>query len=173
MNDVPLTGVERHFADDEVIVSKTDKGGRITYANRTFLKIAGLTEKQAIGQPHNLIRHPGMPRSIFRLLWETIGSGKEIFAYVLNRAANGDHYWVLAHVTPSFDEAGQVLGYHSNRRTADPRAVRDVIAPLYAAILDEERKHSRLKDGMEAGQALLMGALKQKGLSYDRFIFSL
>ncbi|WP_225889757.1 PAS domain-containing protein [Indioceanicola profundi] len=173
MNELHLTGIERRFGDDEVIVSKTDTGGRIAYANRIFLRIADLSERDTIGKPHNLIRHPHMPRSIFRLLWDTIGSGREMFAYILNRAAGGDHYWVLAHVTPSFDADGKVLGHHSNRRTADPRVIREIIAPLYKAMLEEERKHTRQKDGMEAGQALLTGMLKDKGLSYDRFIFSL
>src|ERR1700761_2971359 len=116
-----LTGVERHFDTDDVIVTKTDPGGRLTYANEVFLNISHLTEKQALGAPHSIIRHPDMPASVFRLLWQTIQEGREIFAYVLNRATNGDHYWVFAHVTPSFDAGGNIVGYHSNRRVPDPR----------------------------------------------------
>lgn len=173
MDGVLLTGVERRLTDDQVIVSKTDKGGRILYANRTFLRIADLTETQTLGQPHNLIRHPHMPRCVFRLLWETITAGREIFAFVLNRSANGDHYWVLAHVTPSFNAEGDVMGYHSNRRSVDPRRIQELVAPLYGAVLAEEKKHARAKDAMDAGHACLMGALKDKGLSYERFVFSL
>ena len=98
-----LTGVERFFDKDEIIVSKTDLKGRMTYCNDVFLRIAGYTEQELLGQPHSIIRHPDMPRCVFKLLWDTIGAGKEIFAYVINRAKNGDHYWVLAHVTPSRD----------------------------------------------------------------------
>lgn len=76
------TGKERFFNENELIVSKTDTGGRITYANDVFLRVAGLTENDALGAPHSLIRHPDMPRAVFKLLWDTIASGQEIFAYV-------------------------------------------------------------------------------------------
>lgn len=93
-----LTGVERTFDPDQFIVSKTDLKGRITYANKVFLDIADYTEAEILGQPHSVIRHAHMPRCVFRLLWERIQTGREIFAYVVNAAKNGDHYWVLAHV---------------------------------------------------------------------------
>lgn len=168
-----LTGAESPFHDDEIIVTKTDKGGRITYANRTFLRVAALTEDKALGQPHNLIRHPDMPRIVFKLLWDTLGAGKEIFAYVLNRAVNGDHYWVFAHVTPSRDTGGNIIGYHSSRRTADMRIVNDIISPLYKQLLAEEARHNRIREGMAASEAMLMGLLRDRGVSYEQLIFSL
>ncbi|MBT3307547.1 MAG: PAS domain S-box protein [Alphaproteobacteria bacterium] len=85
--DSSLTGVERFFEDDEIIVSKTDLKGRVTYANRVFLRLAGYTEQEVLGQPHSIIRHPEMPRCVFKLLWDTLEDGKEIFAYVINRSA--------------------------------------------------------------------------------------
>lgn len=173
MDRSSLTQVERHFADDEVIVTKTDPQGRITYANRVFCRVAGLSERDAIGKPHNVIRHPDMPKCVFKLLWDTIRSGREIFAYVVNRAVTGDHYWVFAHVTPTFGPDGAITGYHSNRRTADPRIVGGVIVPVYRMLLEEERKHANSRDGMEAATALLGKVLREKGLDYDRFIFSL
>lgn len=173
MVQASLTGIERHFGADEVIVTKTDRGGRITYANRTFLGIAGLTEREALGAPHNIIRHPHMPRLVFKLLWDTVGQGREIFAYVLNRAMNGDHYWVFAHITPSFAAGGAIIGYHSNRRVADPGVVDGVIAPLYATLLAEEDKHDRLQEKMAASGALLQGLLRERGTDYERLIFSL
>jgi PAS domain S-box len=105
---VNLTGVERTFGTDEIIVSKTDPKGRIIYANEVFLRLAGYAESEIIGQPHSIIRHPDMPRCVFKLLWDTVQSGNEIFAYVVNRSKNGDHYWVLAHVTPTFDGQGNM-----------------------------------------------------------------
>lgn len=168
-----LTGHERTFADDEIIVTKTDLKGRITYANRTFLKIAGLAEREALGAPHSIIRHPDMPRCVFKLLWDTIETGKGIFAYVINRAMNGDHYWVFAHVSPSFDMAGNIVGYHSNRRTPDRRIVEQAIVPLYRALLEEEQKHPNSKDGMNASHAMLVNLLTEKKISYDELVFSL
>lgn len=172
-DDTFLTGHERTFADDEVIVSKTDLKGRITYANRVFLGLAGLTEKEAIGAPHSVIRNPNMPRCVFKLLWDTIQNGKEIFAYVVNRSKNGDHYWVLAHVTPSRDGSGNIAGYHSNRRAPDRRALESTIIPLYAALLKEEQKYPNSKDGMNAGFAMLTNLLSEKKVGYDEFILSL
>src|SRR5689334_2578922 len=94
------TGVERTFGADEIIVTKTDPRGVITYANEVFLRVSALTEAEAAGQPHSIIRHPDMPRAVFKLLWDTLGERQEIFAYVKNLAADGAHYWVFAHVTP-------------------------------------------------------------------------
>ena len=73
------TGVEKTFQPDQIIVSKTDLQGRLTYVNDLFVEISGYQESELIGQPHNVIRHPSMPRSVFRLLWERISAGQEIF----------------------------------------------------------------------------------------------
>lgn len=168
-----LTGVERHFDVNEIIVSKTDLKGRITYANDVFLRVAGLTESSCLGEPHSLIRHPDMPRCVFKLLWDTVQGGQEIFAYVINRAMNGDHYWVFAHVTPSFNDAGELVGYHSNRRVPDRAIVEHDIKPLYAALLEEERRHSNRKDGMNAALKLVTDLLAERGVAYDEFVWSL
>lgn len=167
-----LTGVERRFSDNELIVSKTDARGIITYANSLFLRLADMSLPQALGASHNCVRNPQMPRSVFKLLWDTVGSGKEIFAYVVNRSMNGDHYWVYAHVTPSFDARGQVIGYHSNRRNPRRDALA-VIEPIYKLLTAEEQKHDSAKDGLAAGTALLHKYLQDKGTEYDRFIHSL
>ena len=116
------TGIERTFGEDEIIVSKTDLKGRITYANQVFLRIPGYTEKEVLGQPHNIIRHPDMPRCVFKLLWDTLEARREIFAYVINMACNGDHYWVFAHVTPTFEPTGTWSGTTLiGGRQRDPR----------------------------------------------------
>ncbi|UEM21714.1 PAS domain-containing protein [Skermanella mucosa] len=165
------TGRERTFGEDEIIVSKTDLKGRITYANSVFLRIAGYEEAEVLGQPHSIIRHPDMPRAVFKLLWETIASGREIFAYVKNMARDGDHYWVFAHVTPSFDMAGAITGYHSFRRWARRDAIA-AVEPLYGRMLAAESAGGR-RDGMTASTALLLEAMERKGTGYDAFILSL
>jgi PAS domain S-box-containing protein len=167
-----LTGVERTFGDDEIIVSKTDLTGHITYANRLFVSISGYTEAELIGKPHCLLRHPDMPRAIFRLLWTTISSGKEIFAYVVNRCKNGDHYWVFAHVTPSFDAGGNIVGYHSNRRSPDREHLGQIM-PLYSQLIRIERQHSNPKAQMAASTPVLNEVLDARGVAYEEFIFSL
>jgi len=167
-----LTGVERTFPDNDIIVSKTDTAGRITYVNDIFLSIADYTEREVMGKPHNMIRHPDMPRCVFKLLWDTLGTGDEIFAYVVNRAKFGDHYWVLAHVTPTFGANGEILGYHSNRRVPNRQAL-PTIKELYARLKAEEDRHSDRKAGMAASTAILLGLLKEKGISYGELIYSL
>ena len=169
-NDQTLTGNERFFDENDVIVSKTDLKGRITYCNDVFLNIAGYTEAECLGQPHSMIRHPDMPRCVFGLLWETIQDGREIFAYVINRSKSGDHYWVNAHVTPSRDDSGRIVGYHSNRRVPDRQVVQSSIIPLYKNLLDEERRHANRKSGMQASTAMVHSLLKDAGMDYDEFI---
>lgn len=165
------TGAMRTFGREEVIVSKTDLQGRITYANDVFLRIAQYDEDEVIGKPHNLIRHPAMPRCVFALLWQEIEAGREIFAYVENLAKDGASYWVFAHVTPTFVN-GRIVGYHSNRRSPDASAVA-AISPIYAALVAEEQRHSNPKDAIRASTAILGQALADKSMTYDQFVWSL
>lgn len=165
--------LERTFGRDEIIVSKTDLKGRMTYVNRAFCKVAGYTEMELIGKPHNIIRHPDMPGGAFKLLWDRIQAGHEIFAYVKNLCQDGSYYWVLAHVTPTFDGQGNIVGYHSNRRVPAPEAVAAVSA-LYQKTLEVERRFSNPKKAAEAGLQFLVEQVEKSGLScYDEFVFSI
>jgi PAS domain S-box-containing protein len=165
-----ISGVEQFFDDDEIIVSKTDLKGKITYCNDVFLRIAGYSERDCLGQPHAMIRHPEMPRSVFALMWKTIEAGNEIFAYVKNRCKNGDHYWVLAHVTPSRDQAGKIIGYHSNRRVPDRRILEGTIMPLYDQLHREEQRHANRKQGMAASTEQIQAMLAERNMPYDEFV---
>jgi PAS domain S-box-containing protein len=173
MNHVTPTNTERFFDKDDIIVSKTDLKGRITYANKVFLDICGYSEAEIVGQPHSIIRHPDMPRAVFKLLWDTISEGREIFAYVKNMTKTGDFYWVFAHVTPTFDNDHKIINFHSNRRVPDPRIVKNVIAPLYAELLREEAAQANGKDALAAGYRRLTDFVSAKKVSYDELIFSL
>lgn len=168
--ETALTGKEVFFDNDELIVSKTNLKGHLTYCNDVFLRIAGYTEKECIGKPHSMIRHPEMPRAIFALLWQTLEQGDEIFAYVINRCKNGDHYWVNAHVTPSRTGSGEVIGYHSNRRVPDRNLLETKIMPLYAELLSEEQRHSNRKQGLQASSEMVQAMLREQGQAYDEFI---
>jgi len=167
-----VTGVERKLGQDDIIVSKTDAKGRLIYANKIFLDIADYTEAEVLGKPHSIVRHPDMPHCIFRLLWTTIQSGNELFAYVVNRAKNGDHYWVFAHVTPTFGSDGTIKGYHSSRRAPRPEAVETIIK-VYADLRAEEAKHANVKDGIEAGLELLRNKYIGARGSYEDLVFSI
>ncbi|MBS2936212.1 PAS domain-containing protein [Nocardioides sp. J2M5] len=166
------TGVERSFGQDEVIVTKTDLKGRITYANDVFCRVSAIEEADLLGRPHSIIRHPEMPKAVFQLLWDTLKDRRELFAYVVNLAGDGAHYWVLAHVTPSIGPNGEVVGYHSNRRLPDPRAIRE-IEPIYRTLAAEERRHGRAADAARVGADLLHQMLAERNTDYDRFVWSL
>lgn len=167
-----VSGKERVMGDNDIIVSKTNLKGHVTYGNDVFCEIADYTVPEVMGQPHAILRHPDMPRCVFKLLWDHIEAGKEIFAYVVNRGKNGDHYWVFAHVTPSFDQSGRIIGYHSNRRKPTRDAV-NKISSLYKTLLAEENSNSSSKDGMRAGYDLLNKILNEKGVGYEEFVLSI
>ncbi len=169
-----LTGHEIPFPADELIVSKTDPVGIMTYVNDIFIQMSGYAEEELLGRPHSLIRHPHMPRCVYQLLWETVKSGREIFAYVVNRCKNGDAYWVFAHVTPCYDdETGKLIGYHSNRRAPSRDAVNKII-PVYKQLRDIELSLGDVgSPPMEASRRALFDFLKQNKLSYDELIHTL
>lgn len=177
---VTPTGVERPFADDEIIVSKTDLTGHILYVNDVFLRVSDFTRAELVGAPHSIIRHPDMPRAVFQTLWTGLQANREVFAYIVNLAKNGDHYWVFAHVTPSVDAAGRILGYHSNRRTVDRRALVAVQA-LYAELREVERRVESGAAGADASKRAAVAAslahldahLAARRQSYDEFVWSL
>jgi PAS domain S-box-containing protein len=170
--DVQPSGVERFFDEDEIIVSKTDPNGLITYTNDVFIRVSGYTETELIGSPHSMIRHPQMPRAIFKLLWDTVQQRQELFAYVCNLCNNGDHYWVLAHVTPTFGPGGGIVGFHSNRRVPGRGAIAQ-IKPIYDRLFAEERKHATKLDGLAASSQLLTEILKELGMPYDEWVWSI
>lgn len=172
-SQISPSGKERTFSPDELIVSKTDPKGRLTYVNDVFLAVSGYTEPEIVGQPHSIIRHPDMPRCVFKLLWDTISGGHELFAYVNNMAKTGDNYWVFAHVTPNFDAGGQIVGYHSNRRVPE-RGALEKIKPLYRGLLEEESRHADRKAGLDSSWRMLNRAVADAGFdSYDRFVFAI
>ncbi|RTL03392.1 MAG: PAS domain S-box protein, partial [Neisseriaceae bacterium] len=161
------TRQERVMRDDDFIVSKTDLKGRITYGNQIFIEFSGYSQQELLGAQHNIIRHPDMPRGVFKFLWDTLAQHQECFAYVKNMSKDGGFYWVFANVTPSYDEQGQVDSYFSVRRKPSRGAV-DAVAGLYQLMLEEERRAGP-KDACAASLALLVGLLQQKETDYESF----
>jgi PAS domain S-box-containing protein len=153
------------------IVSKTDLSGRITYVNRTFMQVADYTETQLLHEQHNVIRHPDMPRGVFRFLWDTLKAGGEFFGYVKNMTADGSFYWVFANITPDVDANGKVQGYYSVRRQPSREAIQ-AIEPLYAEMRRIEQG-AGAKDGPEASLRWLNAQLEKMGRSYEQFVTGL
>lgn len=136
----PVTDREHVYDARWMLVSTTDLQGRITHCNREFVTVSGYAYDELIGQPHHLIRHPDMPPEAFRDLWSTIGRGRPWTGVVKNRCRNGDHYWVLAHVTPVL-EGGRPVGYMSVRLAPD-RAQIAAAETLHARLAEERHRPS-------------------------------
>ncbi len=156
---------------EDFIVSKTDAKGRIVYCNPIFIEFAGYPEQELLGKQHNIVRHPDMPRTAFKLAWDTIKSGHEFFAYVKNMSKDGSYYWVFAHMTPDLGVNGQPIGYTSVRRCPQPEAL-DYIKPLYEKILAAEHGAGS-RGALEAGYQVLQNHLLQEGKSYEELVLTI
>lgn len=165
------TSVERVMREDDFIVSMTDLKGRITYGNRIFIEFSGYSEAELLGAQHNIIRHPDMPRAVFKLLWDKIQNKEECFAYVKNMAKDGSFYWVFTNVTPTFDPDGNITGYFSVRRKPKLSGVQTASA-VYAAMLEAEKKAGPA-NAIAASTKILVDILNEKGLSYDELVLAI
>lgn len=94
--------------DDVYLLSETDEKGIVTYASDSFFKVANYTAEELIGQPHNIVRHPDMPRAAFKSLWDDVQSKGFWTGYVKNQVKGGGFYWVFATVLRSQDAAGNI-----------------------------------------------------------------
>jgi PAS domain S-box-containing protein len=168
---VTPTSVERVMREEDFIVSMTDVKGRITYGNRIFIEFSGYSEDELLGTQHNIIRHPDMPRAVFKLLWDKIQNKEECFAYVKNMSKDGGFYWVFANVTQTFDPTGSITGYLSVRRKPKLSGVQTAGA-VYAQMLEAE-KRAGPANAIDAGIKVLADILKDKGLSYDELVLAI
>jgi PAS domain S-box-containing protein len=160
-----------HFDENEIIVSKTDTKGNIIYANDVFCRVAEMPTDSVIGKPHSIIRHPDMPRAVFKLLWDHLKAEQEIFAYVKNMSATGKYYWVIAHVSPSYNLDGELVGYHSNRRAPSVKGIADIL-PLYEELSTIERTNSDRKFALAESYERLTSTYTDIGQSYGEFIWN-
>ena len=147
------------------IMSRTDARGIIEYGNDYFFEISGYRADELIGKPHSIVRHPDMPKVIFKLMWNRIQSGKGVFAVVKNLAKDGRYYWVTTKFEIHRDPSTKLItGYLAYRQAARPSAVA-TIEELYGKLLEAEQR-----GGVEASEAYLVDFLESKGMSYDEYI---
>lgn len=170
-NPVTPSSLEKVMREDDFIVSKTDPKGRITYGNRIFIEFSGYSEQELLGAQHNIIRHPDMPRAVFKLLWDTIQDKRECNAYVKNMAKDGSFYWVFANVTPNLDRDGNITGYLSVRRKPRASGVKTV-TELYRTMLEAEHK-AGARDAIAASTKILTDLLAEKDMSYDELVLAI
>jgi len=160
---VTPTDVEKEVRDIDIIVSKGNEAGDITYANPIFFSIAGYTQAELLDQPHSIIRHPDMPKSVFKLLWDHLKAGTDTNVFVKNLCKDGSFYWVFAHVRVATNPDGSFRNYVSTRKVMKPSA-RAVIEPLYKEMVDAEAS-----GGMEASEKVLGEFLASQGGNIDTF----
>ena len=162
------TDIEIKLSSKRYIVSKTDAKGIIEYGNDYFVEISGYSESELIGQPHSIVRHPDMPKIVFKMMWDRINSGQNIMAVVKNLAKNGNYYWVVTEFEPKRDTLTNEIISHTAFRKAAPQSAVDTVAPIYAKLLELEKD-----GGMDASERFLREFLETNNTTYDDYINSL
>ncbi|MCA8104115.1 PAS domain-containing methyl-accepting chemotaxis protein [Burkholderia sp. AU36459] len=152
-NNQPVTQQEFDFPDDVTLMSTTDADSIITYANTTFAQVSGFSNEELVGQPHNVVRHPDMPKEAFADMWATLQAGEPWTALVKNRRKNGDHYWVRANAIPVMRD-GAPHGYMSVRTKA-PHDEREAADALYRAFREGKAGRRRFHKGLVIRTGLL------------------
>ncbi|MCZ6133367.1 PAS domain-containing protein [Campylobacter ureolyticus] len=149
---------ERYF------ISSTDLKGIITSVNIYFSKISGYSEKELVKSSHNIVRHPDMPRIIFKTMWDQIQTGKNMCAVIKNLAKNGKYYWVVTDFEILKNDIGEPIGYRAFRRAAKDDTIKTV-EPIYNRLLESEKE-----GGILASKDELNKISREKNMSYDDFI---
>ena len=147
------------------IVSKTDPKGIIEYGNDYFVEISGYTEAELIGQPHSIIRHPDMPKIVFKLMWDRINKAQNIMAVVKNLAKDGSYYWVVTEFEPKIDPITNEILSHTAFRKAAPQKAVETMIPIYQKLIEIEKE-----GGMQASEKYLRGFFEEKNITYDEYI---
>lgn len=124
------------FPEGKLIVSRTDPQGILTHGNQSFVEMSGFSEAELIGQPHQILRHPDMPKAAFKDLWDTLARGEKWTGYVKNLRKDGAYYWVLATVVANVRD-GKVVGYTSVRRKPSRQRIDECIEQYRQMITQE------------------------------------
>ncbi|VXC12267.1 Histidine kinase [Flavobacterium sp. 9AF] len=162
--------VDKEVAWDKtkVIMSKTDARGIIEYANEVFVDVCGYEDYELMGQPHNIIRHPDMPKVIFKVLWEKLQSGENFHAIVKNLAKSGRYYWVITDFEISRNEEGVIENYFARRKSVPQEVITNHIEPLYKKLLQIEAA-----SGIQYSEKYLNGFLEERNKTYVQYIMEL
>lgn len=128
---------EEYTVESDVIISQTDTKGIITYANRAFCTVSGYKADELVGEQHNIIRHPDMPKAAFAKMWETISGGQAWNGLVKNMRKDGHFYWVETEILPITDEEGTITGYIAARKEASRKDINETLE-TYNKMLESE-----------------------------------
>jgi PAS domain S-box-containing protein len=148
----------------KISMSKTDPKGIIEYANKDFMDACGFEEYELMGQAHNIVRHPDMPRMIFKFMWQRLHQGKGLYAVVKNKTKKGDYYWVITQLTTKLDATGKIISHYAKRKAA-PQEVIYRFDKLYKKLKSIEDNQS-----IEVAEKYFTGLLEENNMSYDEFV---
>ena len=148
-----------------MIISETDVYGRITDANDVFCTVCGYSREELIGQPHNIIRHPDMPKITFKLLWDNLKLGNNFAGVVKNLAKNGEYYWVITDFEMRRDSMGNITHYIARRKSVPKGVIDNYVTPLYQTLLKLEKV-----GGMDLSARFFKNYLDKQGKDYIDFI---
>ena len=161
--------------DEEVIwdkrstlMSRTNKHGHNMARNEAFQEVSGYTEAELYNQPHSLIRHPDMPKVVFKILWENLKGRQNFHAIIKNLSKSGKYYWVITNFEIIRNEKDEITAFVSYRKALPKSLINEHIAPLYERLLKIEKAN-----GMEVSERYFKGFLEDRKTTYDKFIRTL
>ncbi len=149
----------------QVVISEADVYGRITNVNDVFSNVCGYSPEEMIGQPHSIIRHPDMPKLIFKLLWDNLKAGNNFIGVIKNLAKSGEYYWVITDFEMRRDATGNITHYIARRKSVPKAVIENYVAPLYETLLKLEKV-----GGMELSSRFFKNYLAKQGKDYIDFI---
>ena len=149
----------------QVVISETDVYGRITNVNDVFCNVCGYSPEEMIGQPHSIIRHPDMPKLVFKLLWDNLKVGNNFIGVIKNLAKSGEYYWVITDFEMRRDATGNITHYIARRKSVPKAVIENYVAPLYDTLLKLEKV-----GGMELSSRFFKNYLAKQGKDYIDFI---
>jgi PAS domain S-box-containing protein len=169
MRKPSVTPIEKEtiLKEEDFIISKTDLKSKILYGNQIFIQMSGYSEEELLGKPHNILRHPDMPRCAFKILYDHIQNGKEWFGFVKNLRKDGGYYWVFANISPTYDNNGNMIGYYSVRRKPKD-GFKSIIEPLYRQLLSIESS-----EGMDGSLRAVEELLAKHNMTFNEVMLKI
>jgi len=163
-----ITHTETYLKPNDLIISRSNLQGSIIQCNNLLASLSGWTKEELLGSNHNLLRHPEMPKVLFKIIWDAIIAKKEFYGYIKNIRKDGGFYWTFAYITADINDSGNITGYTSYRRFA-PNFTIEAIEPIYKILTKAEDQ-----GGLDVSEPLFKEYLKKTGFgSYDKLIVDL
>lgn len=164
------TDLERVLLRSEIISTRTNPHGLITFVNPVFCTVTGYRKDEVLNKPHNIIRHPDVPRAVYRMMWDEIKSGNQFFGVTKNCCKHGAYYWTIGYFQPEIGASGEITGFRSTRHGLHSQALKEEFEELYHNVRQTELKYPHSMEQIVAGTECLSKQLKKRGFpDYQTF----